>query len=208
MDQDQADRMALAAALADAGAKTDEESLQRVHRELWRIRWNYIDRIAKKMPGGGGRPSKKLVKLNKALIQWLGAPYNEGYEQTFTVEHVLVHGFDDLKIAAMNWLRDRTTEVVGELESTRPQVRTENATTTLMYDLLSLHREETGVQSYSDGGPAHEFVKACAAIVYTGVVVPAEGFRQLMDEVEARRRKKSTTNRKKRSPGQEVVLQK
>src|SRR5262245_54602458 len=85
MDKDQDERKSLADALAAAGAKTDADSLDRVHKKLWRIRWKYIHPICKNIPAGGGTPSKKLLRVNKALIEWLGPPYSESYGQAYTV---------------------------------------------------------------------------------------------------------------------------
>ena len=113
MKTDQTDRMSLAAALLNAGARADPESLDRAHKKLWQMRRNYINNISKRKSGGGHRPSRELLNVNKALKRWLKPPQREG--QMFTYEQVLIHGSDDLKIASINWLMDSTTRVIEQI---------------------------------------------------------------------------------------------
>jgi hypothetical protein len=172
------DRQRLAAALSTVNVRTDVATLDRIYRKLMELRRDYIWRISRKMPGGGAEPSKELVRVNAALRKWLPPPSPASHSQWFTTEHCLVHQFDEVKMAALIWLRDATTQVIERLESNNTEkTKNENPTTRLLRELYFIYREETGKSGIYNGGPAHRFVQECAAIVYSSVVVP-KGFQQ------------------------------
>jgi hypothetical protein len=193
---DPTDRTRLALALSAAGTRADPDTLDRVADKLHKLRWDYFHRRGRRVPGGGGRPSKELLEVNAALRKWLKETPGARDGLSFNMEQCLIHQFDEVKMYAMIWLRDATTQAIERLESDRDRYRTEDPETTLQLELVYLYRDETGSQGITDGGPAHRFVIECAAIVCDTVVVPGVGFRQLMQKADARRKKSRDGPRK------------
>jgi hypothetical protein len=182
-------RKRLAATLADVGVGTDPDTLDRIFTKLMRIRQTHIARVGATVPGGGGRPSEALLKVAAALHEWVPPPAEY---HAWTVEQVMIHQFDPVKMEAIDWLKRATKEAIEQIETARPKVRTETPTTTLLRLLYHLYQDETGKSGLTDGGPAHRFVAGCARIVYHSANVPETGFRQ---RLQAERQGKSPKNK-------------
>jgi hypothetical protein len=154
------DQTRLALALSAAGTRADPDTLDRVAAKLSKLRWDYFFHMGRRVPGGGWRPSKELLEVNAALRKWLKETRGARDGLSFNVEQCLIHEYDEVKMYAMIWLRNATTQAIERLDSDRGRYRTEDPETTLQLELVYLYRDETGRQGITDGGPAHRFVSS------------------------------------------------
>jgi len=176
------------ATLIEAGVTVDgigEEQVKAWYCRLHRIWQDHRARRGKMVAGGGGAPSKALLKVNSALREWLRPPGTSG--QAFTVEQCLIHRFDPVKMEAMIWLKEATKETIERLDIQRKGVRGDSLTTSLLLELYYFYTEVTHKDGLSDGGPAYRFMKTFAEHMDTLVVVKKKSFANLIRKAHARR---------------------
>jgi hypothetical protein len=153
------DRDWFKATLIEAGVAIDGTAGEQIDawdarfHKLW---WDHRGRRGKKSPGGGAAPSKALLAVNAALFEWLGPP--EEYSYQITTEQAQIHQFDPVKMEAMLWLRDATTDAIKRLKDQRKGVREETVNTRLFLELYWFYTDVTGAKKLSDTGPAFRFI--------------------------------------------------
>jgi hypothetical protein len=114
-------------------------------------------------------PSEELRDLHKALLKW-----NDNHSWREATELSLwpygAGGITELAQAVDRFIKhhDRTT----------PRGNQQKPLTTFQARLHGLYIAVSGKEGLKDGGPAHRFVKECAAIA--GVRVPESGFASLI----------------------------
>jgi hypothetical protein len=153
------DRDWFKATLIEAGVAIDGIAGEQI--DAWEARfhklwWDHRGRRGKKFPGGGAAPSKALLDVNAALLEWLGPPHE--YMQPVTTEQGQIHQFDPVKMEAMWWLRDATTDAIKRLRGQRKGVREETVNTRLFLELYWFYIDVTGTKKLSDTGPAFRFI--------------------------------------------------
>jgi hypothetical protein len=184
------DREWFKATLIEAGIAIDgtaEEQIDAWHSRFRRLSWDHRGRRGKKLPGGGEAPSKALLDVNAALLKWLGPP--EEYGQGFTTEQCQIHQFDPVKIEAMLWIRDATTEAITRLKAQRKGAREETVNTRLYLELYLFYNDITGEEKLSDTGPAFRFITTFSEKIDALAVFKKTRFADLIRKANARRRK-------------------
>src|SRR5947209_8725969 len=107
------DRGWFKATLIEAGVAIDGtagEQIDAWYTRFEKLWWDHRQRRGRKLPGGGAAPSKALLDVNAALLEWLRPPAE--YGQRVTTEQAQIHQFDPVKMEAMWWLRDATTDAI------------------------------------------------------------------------------------------------
>jgi hypothetical protein len=155
------DRDRLKAALIAAGALRVNEDIVEGAADWICHAWFKL-RIRKKPP------SKKLLDLHKALLEW-----NDDHSWEEATELSLWPG-----AGGITELAQAVDRFIKHHDRTKPRGNQEKPLTTFQTRLYGLCVIVRGKEGLKDGGPAHRFVRDCAALV--GVHVPESGFASLI----------------------------
>jgi hypothetical protein len=121
-------------------------------------------------------PSKKLLDIHKALVEWVGDQSWEAFELSMC----LAGPGDESPRDVFARLTQAVGRLIKERNSRKPKGNHQKSTTTFQVRLYGLYIAVSGKRGLKDGSYAHCFVRDCAALV--GVHLPKSGFTSLINQ--------------------------